>query len=342
MKNFLLLLLCLAHISALADNHVATLQENGFDSSATLTVDSMIGERIASEKGLRILDIGNSFTDDAVAYLKRIADSSKTDLSNICIYKLMRPSASYKRFVDCYNGKDKGKFYYKKVVGDIECPLTITSSADKQNNQLLFKDVLTSYKWDKIVIHQLSNYSDDFERWLTNGDGGYLKELLDIIRKHQPNAEVGYLLPHVAFKQAENGNTKERWFNVMTSYQKLKDLYGVDFVIPYGTAIENLRTTVYNDEFGLCRDGHHIAFGLARYTAACAYYQSVLYPISHKSILDNKCLYKTTSFEQGTSTHSMPIDVTDENIDLANRCAYLACCFWWKICNPADYENLFK
>jgi hypothetical protein len=41
-----------------------------------------------TKKDLKVLDIGNSYTEDATAYLKLIAEASGSDLSDMCLYKL--------------------------------------------------------------------------------------------------------------------------------------------------------------------------------------------------------------------------------------------------------------
>jgi hypothetical protein len=49
---------------------------------------------------LRVLDIGNSYTNGATSLLPLIAKASKADLSTMCLYKCIRGGASFKNWVD--------------------------------------------------------------------------------------------------------------------------------------------------------------------------------------------------------------------------------------------------
>lgn len=83
-----------------------------------------------------------------------------------------------------------------------------------------------------------------------------MSDFIRLIRKHQPQAAIGTLLVH-SYQSTYSGNTEKstikRWKKIANSVARLKMEYGIDFIIPYGTAIENLRASSLNNEMELTR-----------------------------------------------------------------------------------------
>ena len=74
-------------------------------------------DSVLRKSELRVLDIGNSYTNGATSLLPLIAKASKADLSTMCLYKCTRGGASFKNWVDIYNDKDTQSTYsVSKVV----------------------------------------------------------------------------------------------------------------------------------------------------------------------------------------------------------------------------------
>ena len=96
------------------------------------------------------------------------------------------------------------------------------------------------------MIHQVSTYATIYDAWSAKRDAGYLKELIQIIREANPQATIGFYLIH-SYRSDYKSNTEksslERWRNIATAVKELRLNYGIDFVIPYGTAVQNLRAT---------------------------------------------------------------------------------------------------
>jgi len=74
-------------------------------------------EATGSEEPYRVLDIGNSYTDDATDLLKGLVESCGIDMGKIRIYKFTRSSGSFKTWVDCYNGIDDQVYHFRRVLG---------------------------------------------------------------------------------------------------------------------------------------------------------------------------------------------------------------------------------
>lgn len=285
---------------------------------------------------LKVLDIGNSYTIDATALLSLIARNSGSDLSSICLYRCFRSSGSYKLWYDIYNDTDSLNTYtISKVFGGLATNAPTGTGA--VNDGSLFRRVLTEENWDIVIIHQASAYAPYYELWnQEDNPGGSLDQLLSVIRTHQPEAQIGFLLVHSywsGYSQNKEHSALERWQKIADATRQFCDDYDVDFVIPYGTAIQNLRASSWNNEYDLTRDGMHCCVGLAQYTAACCYYESLIAPRSGISVLGNKARYDASaaSFEYPS------IDVTDENALVAQEAAVLATQDWYHCQNPEDF-----
>lgn len=287
-------------------------------------------------RNLRVLSIGNSFTIDATHYLNDIVYASGVDVSDICVYIAVKGGGSFKEWCDVFYDSFSGSsVQISKMAGALDADVKEGIYANGEE----FCRILSNNKWDLITIQQRSYYAHDYESWETDGVSGHLSELLQLIRKMQPDATIGYLMPH-ALWGGDAANTFKSsykwWEKVAESTKKLSENYGIDFIIPHGTAIQNLRASSLNNQYDLTEDGLHCANGLADYTAACTYFQSVFAPRYGVSVLGNAAR-KTVPKRDVTYSES-DIDVTDANAEVAQKAAFLACCDGYKCVNPEGYD----
>ena len=285
---------------------------------------------------LRVLDIGNSYTDDSTHYLPQIVTASGVDISDMCLYKAIRGGATFKNWYDIYHDQDTSGYSVSKVLGGLDANISGTAAA---GNGERFRNTLLNNEWDLIIIHQVSTYAPYYDRWEENSGAGYLSKFIRLLRKLQPKATLGFLLVH-SYWSGYSGNTEksslQRWKLIAESAMKLRANYGIDFIIPYGTAIQNLRASSLNNDYDLTSDGTHCANGLADYTAACAYFQSLFAPRYGVSILGNSA---RITVEQNETYPSSDISVTDENAPIAQVAAMAACYNWYECINPEDIED---
>lgn len=280
---------------------------------------------------LRVLDIGNSYTNDCVHYLPQLVSASGVDTSDMCIYKATRASGSFKTWYDTYNDKDTQSYEIAKVLGGLTADISGTAGV---GNGEKFRNTLKNNKWDLIIIHTRSTYAPYYDTWESNGNNGYLREFIRTIRTAQPLATIGFLLVH-SYWSGYSENTEKsslaRWKLIVESTKKLKANYGIDFVIPYGTAIQNIRASSFNNEYDLTADGTHCSNGLADYTAACTYFQALIAPRYGVSILGNTARVTVSQIEQYPS-----VDVTDENAPIAQKAAIFATYDYFTCQNPEN------
>jgi cell division protein FtsB len=297
------------------------------------TVSKMYNPPVNFHKAdLKVLDIGNSYTQDAQTYLPRIIAASGID-TDFSLYRAFRPSASFKTWVDCWNDSDNEYYSIDFCAGT---SLDGISGSGSASDGALFRKALQSVKWDIILIHQVSTYSNDYSLWEGNGAGGYLQELIRIIRVTNPQATIGYLMTHSyrgSYWANSEGSSYLRWRNIADATKQLKLEYGIDFIIPYGTAVQNLRASSLNDVYEFSEDGTHMGAGLGDYVAGCCYFESLLAPRYGVSIWGNT--FRLTDLDESKGGRR---NITDQTAVVAQKAAILATLDMWNVSDPDDYD----
>lgn len=77
---------------------------------------------------------------------------------------------------------------------------------------------------------------------------------------------------------------------ITNAVRKIRAL-GIDYIIPTGTAIQNIRHSSLNTRHNLHRDEKHLAFVLARYTAVCCVYATLIADLFNTRLYDNPYPY---------------------------------------------------
>jgi hypothetical protein len=297
------------------------------------TVSKMYNPPVNFHKAdLKVLDIGNSYTQDAQTYLPRIIAASGID-TDFSLYRAFRPSASFKTWVDCWNDSDNEYYSIDFCAGT---SLGGISGSGSASDGALFRKALQSVKWDIILIHQVSTYSNDYSLWEGDGAGGYLQELIRIIRVTNPQATIGYLMTHSyrgSYWANSEGSSYLRWKNIADATKQLKLEYGIDFIIPYGTAVQNLRASSLNDGYEFSEDGTHMGAGLGDYVAGCCYFESLLAPRYGVSIWGNT--FRLTNLDESKGGRR---NITDQTAIVAQKAAILATLDMWNVSDPDGYD----
>lgn len=225
-----------------------------------------------SEGVLRILAIGNSFSQDAVEqYLYELFEAAG---QKVIIGNLYIGGCSLERhWGNTYNGKTD--YRYRKIVDGVKHEVKDTT--------LLYG--LTDEPWDIISFQQASGLSGKYETY-----NPFLSDLISWVLENAPKKDVK-LAWHQTWAYASNsdhGAFPKYDRNQMTMYNAivectknvLKD-NKFDILIPSGTAIQNARTSELGDK--LNRDGYHLELTYGRYTAACTWFEA----ISGQSVVGN-------------------------------------------------------
>lgn len=209
---------------------------------------------------LRVLAIGNSFSQDAVEqHLREIAEAQGKVIyiGNMYIggcslsrhwWNVLRNAHDYRLG---YIGDD-GKLQYQK--------------------DFSIEQVLRKFKWDVISFQQNSGHSG-----IEMTYEPYLTKLLEYVRNHtrpgvrfmfhqtwayeQTSTHQDFVFYH--YKQSE------MYEAIMKCSRKVCEKHRLE-VIPCGTAIQNLRKSFIGDR--VTRDGYHLNTGFGRYTAAATWF----------------------------------------------------------------------
>lgn len=277
-------------------------------------------DKVLLKPDLKVLDIGNSYTEDATAYLPYLVEQLGVDVDDVCLYKAILSGASYKHWYEVYHNLNYTSYEVSKVIGNLETNVTEGTGAAYDGR--LFRKLLQEENWDVIIIHQLGRYATNYEEWWSQSVGGYLKELLAIINVYQPNCTIGFLLVHSPMADYPTNvehSSMERWEHIAKAAQLFVQESRINILIPYGTAIQNLRATDLNNDLELTRDGAHLGLGLARYTASCCYYESLLAHRTGVSVMGRDIPYEIEDKPEKSQ-----YNVTAGNMKTAQKAAVLA------------------
>ena len=92
-------------------------------------------------------------------------------------------------------------------------------------------------------------------------------------------------------------NQQLMYRGIGSSFEQLMRQTSVEVVVPSGTAIQDLRNTALCDSLDLTRDGYHLNPGTGRYTAACAWFQTLVAPAFGTNVAGNGCRLPGTPHE---------------------------------------------
>ena len=224
----------------------------------------LAGGVYAQQKTVRILAIGNSFSQDAVEqYLHELAEAEgiSTIIGNMFI-----GGCSLERHVK--NARDNAPAYAYRKIG--------TDGKKREKGKMSLETVLADEDWDYVSLQQASPFSGMYETYEAS-----LPELIEYVKARLPKKTK--LMLHQTWAYAStsrHSGFKNYNCNQLTMYQAIADAVKkaakankIKIVIPSGTAIQNARTSFIGDH--LNRDGYHLDVKVGRYIAACTWFERI-------------------------------------------------------------------
>lgn len=224
---------------------------------------SLTAQAASKTDTLRVLAIGNSFSEDAVE--QNLSEIARENLKCAIIGNMYIGGCSLERH--CNNiEQDAPAYRYRKIDADgkmVTIPNTRLSYA------------LLDEKWDVITLQQQSSRAGKFETFEP-----YMAQMLEYVRKFAPKKVKIMFHQTWAYTAGSTNpgfelfgcNQKTMYDSLMVVSKKVCDKYGLG-VIPVGTAVQNVRNTNIRDN--VTRDGHHLNHAFGRYTAACTWYEAL-------------------------------------------------------------------
>lgn len=257
---------------------------------------------------IRILAIGNSFSQDAVEqYLWNLFNAAGQEviIGNLYIGGCTLET-HYKN-----SQSDAASYYYRKVVDGVKTETANTSLSTG----------LADEKWDYISFQQASGKSG-----LADSYEPFLGDLITYVREKV--GDKAKFLFHQTWAYASTSDHAEfpnYDSNQITMYNAIMNAVQTAMaahpelvaVVPCGTAVQNGRTSWLGDTFN--RDGYHLEVTYGRFTAACTWYET----ISGKSVLDNLWHHE---------------NIDDYTAETARAAAHTACAKPWEVTELSDYK----
>jgi hypothetical protein len=234
-----------------------------------------------SVKLVKILAIGNSFSQDAMAYLHKIAACGGIET----------------KAVNLYIGGCSLQTHWENIEKNLSA-YSYELNGASSGRMVSIDEALKEESWDFITLQQASHDSGIPETYYP-----YIRELSVHVGKCVPGArqlihqtwayDIGS--EHPAFSRYHNDQNEMYAALTMAYASAAADLHLE--LIPCGRVIQELRRDplfdVENGGQTLCRDGFHMHIVYGRYAAAAVWYEKLL----QKSILDNTF---APSFDDGS------------------------------------------
>ncbi|MEG0691721.1 MAG: DUF4886 domain-containing protein [Oscillospiraceae bacterium] len=225
---------------------------------------------------IKILAIGNSFSEDATTYLHDMALSGGIDT----------------KIVNLYIGGCSLKFHFENIEKDIK-GYQYQLNGVATNRVVSIKEALIEEDWDYVTLQQASHDSGILETYIP-----YFSLVSEYVKKYVPNATqlihqtwaYGVGSDHSAFPLYNCSQLK--MYDALTdAYHYISKMSGLG-MIPSGKLIQTLRETnrfdLPNSEITLLRDGFHLSYIYGRYAIAALWYTLLL----EDNIIENEFIPK--------------------------------------------------
>ena len=256
--------------------------------SLLLTMLMLVGAQVKYPVTVKILSIGNSFSEDALYYLYDIAESAGV---NVVAGNLYYSGCSLK--IHDENAKKNIKAYsYHKWTSE-----GMTIEEDKT-----MKEVILDEKWDYITFQQSSEDSGLYVTYQP-----YLNNLINYVKSLRPNAKFALNMTWAYSEDSRNNGFAKYNYSQFNMYRSITEAYKqaldeteIDIIIPCGTAIQNGRTSEDLNDVGdqLTRDGYHLNEEMGRYIAGLTFFEALI--VRDKSLDIN--IYDDVTFIPGSKT----------------------------------------
>lgn len=291
--------------------------ESGGDSGDTTLIDLWQNRPVMrygdTSRTLKVLVLGNSYTNCSTFAIPTILGNAGITSG----WSLTKHA-------------DAGVGLTDYVLHDVYPPSNNTSNVVGWWNRIVNNNGSTlANDYDIIVLNQASPIQTDWDFYVP--EFGYI---VDAIRHYCTNKEVKIAFHmswnryHANYTDNTSWRHPEWYYKIVENTQRLVQLYGVDIVIPCGTAIENVQAN--GGTVGYDQMYSHLVNGLGEYAAAAAWYESIIRPFFGSADLETSAMlpaegstFSWTGFGNNTMT------LTSADAILAAKCAKAACENMW-------------
>ena len=210
---------------------------------------------------LKILAIGNSFSDDAMEYVYQVAKDAGVE--NIKLGNMFIGGCSLATHLSNAKG-NKGAYTYR----------TNTDGTWSSRGGVSIQTAVASENWDFITFQQVSGYSGVADSY------DDLNELISIVEAINPSARLAWHMTWAYKTGSSHSDFSKYNRDQMTMYNAIVNAVNtkiltnskIEIVIPSGTSIQNARTSIVGD---MTRDGYHLSYGIGRYIASMTFVKAL-------------------------------------------------------------------
>lgn len=236
-----------------------------------------------ADKVIKILTIGNSFSEDAVE--QHLHDIAKADGVKVIIGNMYIGGCSLERHLN--NAKDnKAAYKYRKIGLD---------GKKVETKSFTLQAALADEQWDYVSFQQNSGRSGLYDTWMAS-----LPQLMKYVMTKVPKKAKMVIHQTWAYDKTSKhkdfknyNNDQDLMFNsILDAVNRVAKELGVKVIVPSGTAVQNARTTPLGE--CITRDGYHLHKTYGRYVAACTWYEKIF----KKNVVGNTYLPQNMTPEQ--------------------------------------------
>lgn len=220
---------------------------------------------------INILAIGNSFSQDATAYLYSMAEAAGKEI----------------KVVNLYIGGCSLETHWKNIKRNAAL-YEYELNGQNTGRKISIREALKEEAWDYVTLQQVSGDSGILDTYYP-----YISDVAEYVSKYAPTAEQ---LLHqtwayeLASKHSDfikyNRDQHKMYKAIEEVYQILAERLSLR-VIPSGNVIQELRSNPVfdygNGGISLCRDGFHMHLIYGRYALAATWFEFIL----KESVLEN-------------------------------------------------------
>ena len=213
---------------------------------------------------MKILSIGNSFSEDAQRWLHLLAKLHGTDIQCANLY-----IGGCSLETHWKNFEEHNAFYDYQVNGN------------EAKEKVSINDALLREKWDIVTLQQVSDLSG-----LPESYEPYISALYEKVKTALPDAEIllhrtwAYEIDseHPGFVNYDKSQQK-MYQKIKSATKEIADKLNIK-IIPSGDVIQTLRENYKEFDYqhggaSLCRDGYHLTYDIGRFAAAATWFVSL-------------------------------------------------------------------
>lgn len=287
-----------------------------------------------NKKSIRILCFGNSFTEDSMGYVPSVIKNitPNLDLTIAIAYIGGSPLAQHLANISGEQQQVDSSIYNPM---DYILHKSINGSAWVTTPGQNVDAILGSEEWDIITFQQNGGTApSDWNIYYKPFIFKLQKALFDKLTESKKKTKLGWILTQGAYFDSDE-TALSKWQGTAENAKKIMKQTGFDVLFPFGTGVQNLRSTslkVLGDgsAHNLCADNGHLQEGIgclvAAYTNALVIAQLAGYNVGivgEKTRPDKSFLEQIKMPGQNLGTSGV-IGITDKNCYLAQISAIAA------------------